>query len=164
MGSNPILRAMDSVVYMIKNCINGNIYIGSTISFKYRVRVHICKLRKNTHVNKHLQSAWNKFGELNFQFFIIEYTNNTLKSEQWWIENLKPEYNIANIAGAPMLGKNHSIETKNKISKSKKGIASWSKGKKITIDHKNNISKSCKGKKISDNHKQQNSKAMIGLI
>ena len=52
-----------SVIYQIKNTVNQKIYIGSASWYEKRKGTHIAKLRKKTHNNPHLQSAWNKYGE-----------------------------------------------------------------------------------------------------
>lgn len=44
-----------------------------------------------------------------------------LKREQFWIDNLKPEYNILLVAGSN-LGYHHTNETKQKISASTVGV------------------------------------------
>ena len=58
--------------YSIKNLINSNLYIGITGDLKQRRNRHFSKLRKNEHFNPHLQNAWNKYGEENFIFEMIE--------------------------------------------------------------------------------------------
>lgn len=51
-------------VYKILNTATGKFYIGSTItSFKERIKDHFNKLQHNKHLNKHLQNAYNKYGE-----------------------------------------------------------------------------------------------------
>jgi group I intron endonuclease len=85
-----------SGVYKIVNKITGNIYVGSAKLFYYRRNSHYSNLRLNKHANKHLQNAWNKYGEESFEFEIImvcpqEYM---VKLEQWFINTLKPKYNI----------------------------------------------------------------------
>ena len=61
------------VVYGIKNTITNQYYIGVTIQeFNKRKQQHFLKLRKNIHPNAKLQNAWNKYGEENFTFIIIE--------------------------------------------------------------------------------------------
>lgn len=66
-------------VYIIKNILDSKIYIGSTISWKKRKYTHISKLDRGIHPNKHLQSAWNKYGKENFIFEIVE----EVKDEFW---------------------------------------------------------------------------------
>ena len=45
-----------SGVYIIKNTLNGKVYIGSTISgFKKRIKEHIYELIKNKHHSNHLK-------------------------------------------------------------------------------------------------------------
>lgn len=52
-----------SGVYQIYNTVNGKRYIGSSIHIEQRFKEHLRNLRANKHVNAHLQSAWNKYGE-----------------------------------------------------------------------------------------------------
>lgn len=64
-------------IYGIKNLLNGKIYVGQTGErFQKRYWNHRWKLRNNQHDNKHLQSAWNKYGEENFSFFVIKIVDN----------------------------------------------------------------------------------------
>lgn len=55
-----------SGVYQIYNTVNGKRYIGSSIHIEQRFKEHLRNLRANKHVNAHLQSAWNKYGEHSF--------------------------------------------------------------------------------------------------
>lgn len=59
-------------IYQIRNIQNGKVYIGSTICFKRRYSQHESKLKKGTHFNKHLLSAWNKYGSAQFLFEVLE--------------------------------------------------------------------------------------------
>ena len=92
-------------VYIIKNLVNNKCYVGSTAKqhfqksmsgFYRRFEHHKQALRKNTHSNRHLQRAWNKYQECNFKFEILAYCppEYCIKLEQWFIDNLKPVYNI----------------------------------------------------------------------
>ena len=111
-------------VYKITNIIDSKIYIGSAAKFESdkskkatsgfwgRFRRHKCELKNGTHHNNHLQNAWNKYGKDNFVFEILclcppEYC---IKLEQWFIDNLKPEYNMCKIAGSA-LGRKISRES-----------------------------------------------------
>lgn len=83
-----------SCIYKIANSINGKFYIGSTKNFRSRKASHLNKLRKNKHDNIHLQRSWNKHGENSFEFCIVEETNNLFVREQYYLDTLKPAFNI----------------------------------------------------------------------
>lgn len=60
-------------VYVIENKITHMLYVGRTSAKeKNRWRIHRSELRSNNHFNKHLQSSWNKHGEDNFEFYMID--------------------------------------------------------------------------------------------
>lgn len=61
-----------SGVYQIRNLTDGKVYVGSTKEFKTRKSSHQRTLRKGTHHNKHLLSAFQKYGEENFIFEVLE--------------------------------------------------------------------------------------------
>jgi group I intron endonuclease len=63
---------MSQVIYKIINLVNDKFYVGSTTNKKVRFRQHRKLLRGNRHHCKHLQSAWNKYGEEKFDFVVIE--------------------------------------------------------------------------------------------
>jgi group I intron endonuclease len=106
-------------IYWIKNLANHCIYIGSAVNFEKRFKDHKAGLKKGKHSNYHLQNAWNKHGEENFVFEPLEKVkdkNNLIKREQYFIDNLAPEYNICKVAGS-LLGVKHSKKTIEKIAK-----------------------------------------------
>lgn len=91
-------------VYKIINSINGHFYIGSTYDFRVRRNRHLFNLRRGTHENDHLQKAFNLYGEEAFRFILIEalepeYDEQLWAKEQYYIDQLKPAYNIAPKAG-----------------------------------------------------------------
>lgn len=59
---------MESGIYQIKNSINNNIYIGSSVNIRTRFKTHLNLLKKNKHENLKLQNAVNKYGLENFEF------------------------------------------------------------------------------------------------
>ncbi len=67
-----------SGIYTITNKITGKLYIGESLDIYRRWHdEHIPQLRKNRHYNKALQSDFNKYGEENFSFEILErYSGN----------------------------------------------------------------------------------------
>lgn len=48
------------------------VYIGSTLNYYRRKSQHLYKLRRNNHDNIKLQKAYNKYGESNFIFEVLE--------------------------------------------------------------------------------------------
>ena len=74
-------------IYMIKNLINGKVYIGQSRGIKNRISRHKSDLRKNKHGNSHLQFSWNKYGIDNFEFSIVEEceVENLNDREIFWI-------------------------------------------------------------------------------
>ncbi len=92
---------MQGGLYVIQNNINGKFYVGSTAHFDRRFILHRCLLRKGTHHSKHLQNAWNKYGEDAFSFMRLQYIEGKelrLRYEQAFLDGLKPAYNSAPIA------------------------------------------------------------------
>lgn len=59
-------------IYIIKNLINGKVYVGQTKRPKNRLWLHKYLLKNESHHNTHLQSAWKKYGEKAFSFELIE--------------------------------------------------------------------------------------------
>ena len=106
---------MKSGIYQIINTITNDLYIGSSINLKYRKNRHSKDLRKGNHHSIILQRAVNKYGITNFKFRIIELCEKELliSKEQYYIDKLKPKYNIYKTAGSP-LGNKKSEETKEK--------------------------------------------------
>lgn len=134
-------------IYKIENLINKKVYIGSSSILYYRLYTHFNNLKKNCHSNRHLQSAWNKYGEENFILEILEITPNNLETllnrEDYYLNkyqsfNKDKGYNIFDKASSTKgckwskeaklriigrgKGRKNSQETKDKISKSHIGI------------------------------------------
>ena len=82
-------------IYMIKNTINGKIYIGKSFDIKKRWSNHKYELNKGVHVNNHLQRAWNKYGEDSFEFSIVEKCNedDLSNKEIYWIKEMDAYHN-----------------------------------------------------------------------
>ncbi len=110
-------------LYSITNIVNGHKYIGSSNNLYKRLHQHLNNLRNNTHCNKHLQAAWNKYGEKNFilQGICDCDVEDLLIFEQALIDIYKPHYNIAKVAGSTR-GLVFTDEHRRKISTAKKGM------------------------------------------
>lgn len=95
-------------IYKIKNIVSGKHYYGSSKNIEERFKRHIRDLRNNTHHNIHLLRAWQKYGERNFIFEVVEECsiNDLLATEQKYL-NLPEVYNIGMTAsGGDNLTKN----------------------------------------------------------
>jgi group I intron endonuclease len=90
-------------VYSIFNLITGKQYIGSCTVFSRRKIHHFCRLRAGQHKNPYLQHSFNKHGEGNFEFRILEYVKDIgqlASREQFYIDKFQacnPEngYNLS---------------------------------------------------------------------
>lgn len=87
---------MASGIYKIQNIITNDFYIGATRDLYKRRNQHFKALEKGKNGSTKLQHAVNKYGLSAFEFAPIsivpvEYLK---KMEQWFLDNLKPKYNI----------------------------------------------------------------------
>jgi group I intron endonuclease len=85
------------VLYEIKNVINNWRYIGCTKNWTDRKQEHIRTLNQNTHCNKHLQRAWNKYGSDKFIFSITETVQSKKEMYDREIELISENTNLYNI-------------------------------------------------------------------
>lgn len=100
-----------SGIYKITNTITGDIYIGSAKNLTKRRCNHFDGLRRKVHHSIHLQRAWDKYGSTAFSFSVIEEMvfpehydirligEHLICREQYYIDTLKPTYNILKEAG-----------------------------------------------------------------
>lgn len=183
---------MTQVIYKIINLVNDKFYVGSTTNKKVRFRQHRKLLRGNRHHCKHLQAAWNKYGEAKFDFLVIEEVdlaislqevedrylrehvgkpycyNSGYASDAPWrnappettpnfgrvmqeaqkakISTALKEFYAEDYFNHPRVGKQHTEETKAKISAKKKAnpVAYW-QGKGRSDETKDKISESQAG-------------------
>jgi group I intron endonuclease len=122
----------EPVVYWIKNRENGKFYVGSTTQRYVRWRTHKNKLRAGTHHCKHLQAAWNKYGEAVFEFSVVERVINEADleaAEDRWLQqhvggphcynhgrsSKAPWRGTKGMGISPMSGKKLSEEAKQKL-------------------------------------------------
>ena len=73
-----------SGVYCIT--IGENFYIGSTTNFKKREREHFWSLKKNTHSNRYLQSAYNKYDYYDIELIDECEIADLKKTEQTYLD------------------------------------------------------------------------------
>lgn len=130
---------MESGIYSIKNEINGKIYVGSTVNIKKRWDTHRYRLRHGKHLNRHLQAAWDAYGENSFEFSILEICDSPMLAvrEEAWILYF----------GATNPDKGYNMRLQ----------ADSNRGMKLSEEHKEKISQALKGRRLSPeqmkNHK-----------
>lgn len=116
-------------IYKIENKVNGKIYIGSSIEIHIRLMNHKYMLRANKHDNEYLQKSFNKYGENNFIFDIVELcdSNKLIVKENFYIDkflsnNLNLGYNLAKVNEFRRNNFNDEVKVKNsKINLQKNG-------------------------------------------
>jgi group I intron endonuclease len=112
---------LNSGIYIIKNLVTNDFYLGSTVDFNKRKNAHFNQLRKGEHHSPILQRSYKKHGKNNFIFKIIhEEINEYLRDlEQLYLYFLIPKYNICLDAIAPMMNRKHSKAAIKKFKKRK---------------------------------------------
>jgi group I intron endonuclease len=111
------IKIKSAGIYQIESYINGKKYIGSSINIYGRIfNEHLKCLKNGVHVNIILQRHYNKYGENDLWFDILQFCpkSDLLECEQYWIDKLNPEFNICKKAGSP-LGIKRTEETKQKM-------------------------------------------------
>jgi group I intron endonuclease len=115
-------------VYLIKNKINGKIYIGSSNNIRKRWNEHKNDLRNDEHHSKHLQKSYKKYGIENFEFLILEEVQSAIglfALEQQYLDKHRPfdrniGYNISETAIGPTGVVRNDLKRFNIENKSKK--------------------------------------------
>ncbi len=140
--------------YKIENLVNGKIYVGGAYkSFTKRWNAHKQALRRNAHPNRHLQRAWNKYGESSFKFSILEYAEPDKESvtacEQKWLDELKPYekaigYNIC-LQAHTQLGTKRDAEARTKMAAAKLG-----KKANLSDEERQKLSERMQGNKYAE--------------
>jgi group I intron endonuclease len=151
---------------------NNKLYLGSSINLSSRFNNHINGVQSNIL----LQRAINKYNLQDFVFIVFEYceSDKLVSREQFYLDFLKPEYNILLVAGS-LLGYRHTEEALAKISETSKGklhsletkslMSEVHKGKQFSLEHRTKISVAKKDKKFSLEHRTKISAAKgIGII
>lgn len=153
---------MKAIIYKIENVKTKQLYIGSTTNYSRRKRQHLDSLKNNNHHSVILQRAFNKHGSDSLIISVIEsfeYENKALilEKEQFYIDILKPIYNICKIAGS-QLGMKRSESFKKKCSDRMKGKPAWNKGLKTGKQKPETLQKrkeSLKGRIVTEHTKKK---------
>ena len=111
-----------SGIYMIRNRLDGRVYVGQAANLGLRQMQHVRALRRGDHRNIRMQRAYERDGEAAFGFFVLERCapEKLTEREQFWIDAHSYVYNICPAAGSS-LGVKRSAETRAKLSAAKTG-------------------------------------------
>lgn len=164
-------------IYEIINTQNSMRYIGQSIDINGRFSDHKSALRNNRHPNRHLQNAWNLYGQDCFEFKIQEEctTDELDEKERFYINaysttDRKYGYNFED---GGSVNKHVSDETKIKISQKLMGhpvseatiekMRLASTGRHLSDEAKRKVSESSLGRKMSDEARRKLSESRRGF-
>lgn len=138
------------IVYSMLNQHNGKRYIGYTSKgLKHRRDKHFSKLRNNNHVNRHLQSMWNR-GDRYLLWVVLEVCDSlrmVKSAEIKWIAHYNTTdnrygYNLTH-GGEGVVA---TEEVRHKMSVARRG-------KPLSQEHRAKMSIANTGRKMSETHK-----------
>lgn len=94
-----------SGIYIIRNTITKQCYVGSSINIGKRWAAHKDQLRRKIHHSPYFQRSWHKYGEYAFTFHIMEELPPEKLlleyNEQNYIDLFNPSFNVSKTAGKP---------------------------------------------------------------
>jgi len=153
---------MDEIccVYLIWCFKSNKGYVGSAVNLGRRMRKHRSALRGRYHDNKHLQSAFNAYGEYQFAIYMVEdcSKDEVLKREQFWMDKYEAidrslGYNSCPVAGSRLgskLSNEQRINLKVAINAAyKRNPDAWRlggekrKGRKLSREHVEKVVAKC---------------------
>lgn len=146
---------------------SGKKYVGSSVDL-YRRFMQYYNIKYITRASKSslICRALLKYGYSSFYLDILEYCDPSeiIKREQYYIDTLKPEYNILKVAGS-LFGYKHTVESLQKMSEiasnrseetlAKLREAALGRTYNHTEETKNKISKAMLGRKHSEETKEK---------
>jgi group I intron endonuclease len=148
----------NSGIYRIESKVKPErVYIGSAVHLSKRWTTHLWGLKNDRHHSTKLQNHFNKYGESDLVFIIVEHClpDFLITREQYYIDSLNPYFNECKIAGNCLgkkwseemyrkkIGRKHSEESRKKMSKSLIG-------NKRTLGYKHSEESK---RKMGDSHK-----------
>jgi group I intron endonuclease len=151
-------RIKQSGIYVIKNVMTQQEYVGSSKNIHRRLTAHLSDLRLGKHHSGRMQASWNKYGPSVFQIAIAEEVGEIsalTDAEQKWIDQLNPFFNIRRDAHA-VYGSARKEETREKHRLNQLG-------KKHSDETRQQMSLAHTGKKMSDETKKKMSLAKTGV-
>lgn len=142
-------------VYIIKNKITDEVYVGSSTNLRRRKNDHISSLKRNDHENKFLQKSYNEHKKKNFEFIILEEYEDPdreflYKREDFYMKKYKDKLFNINPNAKSRKGIKITEEAKKKMSEHSKKM--WQDPEYLEKMSKRKPSEETK-KKMSEAHK-----------
>ena len=130
-------RKKQSGIYSIKG--KSKVYIGQSVNVNNRFYQHLSLLRRGNHFNSHLQNFYNKYGEGELNFQVIEYCHcsDLNRKEVFYIDNFDSIKTGFNQTKDPFLGGNNTKGGK---------LKNWKNGRVYEFD---NTAKFCDEQSLS---------------
>jgi len=152
-----------SGIYAIRNVGDSKLYIGSSNNLPVRWRAHRNELRRDCHRNKYLQNAWNKYGEVSFEFYVLERCDESalLAREDYYLaahKTLDEKY------GYNLVEAERHVVSQRARENIRKSARSRRKPPPFSAEHRKHIGDTWRGKSFSDEHKRKMSEAAKGKI
>jgi len=148
------MRVGKSGIYFIISKVNGKVYVGSASNLTLRFTVHRYHLRRNKHHCRYLQNVWNKYGEANFEFKIVELCSKEFLQvrEQYYLDSIsKAKLLNSQLLARTCLGFKHSETTKQKMSLAAKKVSNTLEQKLLRSERaKNQHKQGTLGRKRKD--------------
>lgn len=170
---------MKSGIYLIQCSANLKNYVGVSKHIPTRWSRHRGELRRGTHGNKHLQSAYNMYGEGAFSYSVIREDAVDLA---WWesfyirllsaddsrfgfnsrVESAYGTFTLTAEARQRMMGRPCKQETRDKLSASLRGRFTGIARTVLTEDAKAKISRSLTGQSQSKETRDKRAESLRG--
>ena len=160
----------DSGIYVIISKSTKRFYIGSSQNVRKRRNSHRVDLRKQRHTNKHLQNIFNKYGEDELIFYILErcLIKQLVEREGYFLKLYFNKKGNVNLFKEPyaVRGENHPMygTTHTKVSRRKIKEARSKQTIKHSKETRKKISTSNTGKKHSKESIEKMRESQTGVV
>jgi group I intron endonuclease len=165
-------------IYCLRHMPTNRSYVGHTTQKPFdRLYGHIFELVRGNHLSTFMQNVWNKYGNHEFEFEVLEFCTieDRLEREQYWIDKFRAVFNVAKVAGST-LGTKRTPEHRKKFSEAQKKAGNVKKylhteeaqkrHKEVvaSAEYREKMSKRMKGRIITDETKKRMSDARKKMI
>ena len=165
-------------IYTLRHLPTNRCYVGHTTQKPFdRLYGHLKDLVGGTHLSTFMQNVWNKYGNGEFEFELLEFCliENRLDREQFWIDTLNSVFNIAKVAGSTY-GTKRTFEDRQKFSEIQKRAgnvkkylhtdAARKRHREVvsSIEYREKMSKVMKGRVVTEETRKRMSAARQQLL